>query len=94
MFDLCWSQMLRPDEVELLVCGHPHLDMSELPKVTKYDGYTANDPTIRHFWEVLLGMSDEMQRRFLLFSTGSDRMPIGGMSEMTFKITRIDNVDM
>ena len=86
--------MLRPEEVELLVCGHPHLDMAELKKVTKYDGFTANDQTIRHFWEVVISMPDTIQRRFLLFCTGSDRMPIGGLSEMTFKITRVDNTSM
>ena len=32
-------------------------------------------------------MSLELQKRFLLFSTGSDRVPVGGMQEMTFKIT-------
>ena len=28
-----------------------------------------------------------MQKRFLRFVTGSDRVPVGGMSEMSFKIT-------
>jgi hypothetical protein len=31
------------------------------------------------------------QKKFLLFTTGSDRVPVGGMGEMTFKITRINN---
>ena len=30
-----------------------------------------------------------MQKRFLRFVTGSDRVPVGGMAEMSFKITRI-----
>lgn len=30
-----------------------------------------------------------MQRKFLFFCTGSDRIPIGGMKEMKFKITKI-----
>ena len=40
-------QMLRPEEVEMLVCGNPELDMDALRKVTVYDGYTKNDPVIR-----------------------------------------------
>ena len=40
-------QMLRPEEVEMLVCGNPELDMEALRKVTVYDGYTKNDPTVR-----------------------------------------------
>ena len=34
-------------------------------------------------------MPAEKQRRLLLFVTGSDRMPIGGLTEMTFKIAKI-----
>lgn len=39
--------MLRPEEVEMLVCGNPELDMDALRKVTVYDGYTKNDSVIR-----------------------------------------------
>ena len=44
--------MLRPEEVEQLVCGCPTLDLGELRKVTFYDGYKQDDKTIQHFWEV------------------------------------------
>jgi len=55
-------QMLRPEEVEMLVCGNPELDMDALRKVTVYDGYTKNDSVIRlvnyrdlkgDFWVIL-----------------------------------------
>lgn len=36
-------------------------------------------------------MSPELKKRFLLFTTGSDRVPVGGMAEMTFKITNVSN---
>jgi E3 ubiquitin-protein ligase HECTD2 len=39
--------MLRPEEIEMLVCGNPKLDMSELKKVTVYDGFSPHDNTIR-----------------------------------------------
>lgn len=39
--------MLRPEEVEMLVCGNPELDMDALRKVTVYEGYTKNDSTVR-----------------------------------------------
>ena len=35
------------------------------------------------------GYNEELQKKFLLFTTGSDRVPVGGMGEMTFKITRM-----
>ena len=40
--------MLRPEEVEMLVCGNPTLNMAELKKVTVYDGYSSRDPTIKY----------------------------------------------
>lgn len=39
--------MLRPQEVEMLVCGNPILDMNELRKVTTYDGYSPQDQVIK-----------------------------------------------
>ncbi|KAK3096247.1 hypothetical protein FSP39_024931 [Pinctada imbricata] len=86
--------MLRPQEVEMLVCGSPTIDMNELRKVTSYDGYNSQDPTIKCFWEVLGNLPMEFQKKFLLFSTGSDRIPIGGMAEMTFKITRVGGTEL
>ncbi|GFR00555.1 putative E3 ubiquitin-protein ligase HECTD2 [Trichonephila clavata] len=39
--------MLRPEEVEMLVCGCPTLDMDELRKVTVYDGFHEEEPIIK-----------------------------------------------
>ncbi|GFR86618.1 ubiquitin-protein ligase E3A [Elysia marginata] len=86
--------MLRPEEVETLVCGSPKLVMEDLKKVTVYDGYSASEATIRYFWEIVLSLPIEIQKRLLLFATGSDRIPIGGIGEMTFKISRIDDTSL
>jgi E3 ubiquitin-protein ligase HECTD2 len=45
----------------------------------------------RWFWQVVEEMPSDKQRRLLLFVTGSDRMPIGGLSEMTFKIAKVSS---
>lgn len=82
--------MLRSEEVEMLVCGNPELDMDALRKVTVYDGYTKNDSVVRYFWDVVLSFSLELKKKLLLFATGSDRVPIGGMGEMEFKIIRME----
>ncbi|XP_076066070.1 putative E3 ubiquitin-protein ligase HECTD2 [Oratosquilla oratoria] len=79
--------MLRPEEVEMLVCGSPTLDLRELRKVTEYDGYSEDHPIVRYFWEVVGEMPLEQQKQFLLFTTGSDRIPVGGMGEMAFKLS-------
>lgn len=40
-------QLLRPEEVEMLVCGSPELDMSALQKAAQYEGYGRTDATVR-----------------------------------------------
>ncbi|MGH0119705.1 UNVERIFIED_CONTAM: hypothetical protein FKN15_058658 [Acipenser sinensis] len=80
--------LLRPEEVEILVCGCPELDMHALQKVTQYEGYTKTDPTIRYFWDVVLGFPLELQKKLLHFTTGSDRVPVGGMVDLNFKIAK------
>ena len=45
---VCISQLLRPEEVEVLVCGDPNLDIEALQRVTIYDGFTKHDTIIRY----------------------------------------------
>ena len=41
----------------------------------------------RWFWEIILNEFNEEDRKlFLAFSTGSDRAPVGGLSEIAFII--------
>lgn len=35
-----------------------------------------------------MSLDEDLKKKFLLFTTGSDRVPVGGMSEMTFKVTK------
>ncbi|XP_037506563.2 probable E3 ubiquitin-protein ligase HECTD2 [Rhipicephalus sanguineus] len=79
--------MLRPEEVEMLVCGCPKLDLDELRKVTVYDSFEEDEPLIRDFWDILKSFNSDVQKQFLRFATGSDRVPVGGMGEMAFKIS-------
>uniref|UniRef100_A0A673KLR2 HECT-type E3 ubiquitin transferase n=1 Tax=Sinocyclocheilus rhinocerous TaxID=307959 RepID=A0A673KLR2_9TELE len=74
--------LLRPEEVEILVCGSPNLDMGSLQRVVQYEGYSKTDPTIRAFWDVVLAFPLELQKKLLHFTTGSDRVPVD-CSEMT-----------
>lgn len=43
----------------------------------------------RDFWDVVLKLPEKHQKRLLMFVTGSDRVPAGGMKEMTFKISKM-----
>ena len=77
MLHLCDGLALRLfqyDELELLVCGLPHLDFAGLRAAAQYDGgYSADHPLIVHFWEVVMAMTFEEKKSFLRFCTGCDR---------------------
>ena len=49
---------------------------------------------VRNFWDVVLALPLEMHKRLLHFTTGSDRIPVGGMAEMSFKISYISDVSL
>ncbi|KAJ2162164.1 hypothetical protein GGF46_000906 [Coemansia sp. RSA 552] len=84
-----YVRFMRPQELELLVCGCSDLDFAALEQSTIYDGgYTKSTPVIQHFWEVVSGFSDELKRKLLFFATSSDRVPIGGLSKLHFVIAK------
>jgi len=82
-------QLFRWEELELLICGSPVLDFEALERVAQYDdGYSRDHPTIQLLWEVIHGLPLEMKKKFLFFSTGSDRCPIKGLGNLNFVISR------
>ncbi|KAI5703179.1 hypothetical protein M8J75_008679 [Diaphorina citri] len=84
------SLLFRPEEIEQLVCGSKIFDLHELEESTEYDaGYTAETPIIRYFWEIVHDMPHETQKKLLQFTTGSDRIPVGGFSKLKMFIARI-----
>ncbi|XP_045459726.1 ubiquitin-protein ligase E3A [Melitaea cinxia] len=81
--------LFRPEEVEMLVCGSKNFDFNELEKSTEYDGgFTAESQTVKDFWSIVHGLSLEDKRKLLQFTTGSDRVPVGGLSHLKLVIAR------
>ncbi|OAD52622.1 Ubiquitin-protein ligase E3A [Eufriesea mexicana] len=81
--------LFRPEEIEQLVCGSKVFDFAELEATTEYEGgYTVNSKAVRNFWRVAHSLPPESQRRLLQFTTGSDRVPVGGLSRLKMVIAR------
>ncbi|XP_076628971.1 ubiquitin protein ligase E3A isoform X1 [Colletes latitarsis] len=81
--------LFRPEEIEQLVCGSKIFDFAELEAATEYEGgYTVDSEAIRNFWRVAHSLPPESQRRLLQFTTGSDRVPVGGLSRLKMVIAR------
>eukprot|EP00112_Aurelia_sp_Birch-Aquarium-sp1_P014183 Seg3045.4 transcript_id=Seg3045.4/GoldUCD/mRNA.D3Y31 product="Ubiquitin-protein ligase E3A" protein_id=Seg3045.4/GoldUCD/D3Y31 len=81
--------LFRANELELLICGIPEIDFSQLEKVTTYiDGYTEEHILMKHFWLVINDFSYEQKKSLLSFVTGSDRVPLSGLGSISFIIQR------
>ncbi|KAG2197883.1 hypothetical protein INT47_003552 [Mucor saturninus] len=86
--------LFRPEEIELLVRGSDEpLEIDDLKGQTEYIGFDENEETIVNFWSIMKAMEPEMQRKLLMFVTGSDRIPATGATQMSLKITCGNNGD-
>lgn len=75
--------------MELLICGSPDLDFEALESNTIYDdGFSADTPVIRYFWEAAHSLSLDDKKKLLFFVTGCDRAPINGLGTLKFVISR------
>lgn len=73
-------KLFKPHELMAVVIGNEDYDWHEFEATAEYkNGYTSSDETIRMFWDVFHELSLEDKKKFLLFLTGSDRIPIQGM---------------
>ncbi|KAF5286890.1 hypothetical protein FQA39_LY00423 [Lamprigera yunnana] len=73
-------QLFHSHELMAVVVGNENYDWHALEESADYkNGYTSSDQTIRWFWEVIHEMSISDKKKFLLFLTGCDRIPIQGM---------------
>ncbi|XP_066549471.1 probable E3 ubiquitin-protein ligase HERC4 isoform X1 [Amia ocellicauda] len=80
-------QLFQPSELQAMVIGNTNYDWKELEKSTEYKGeYWAEHPTIKLFWEVFHELPLEKKKQFLLFLSGSDRIPIMGMKSLKLVI--------
>lgn len=80
-------ELFHSHELMSLVIGNQNYDWEELQKNASYkDGYTKSDPTIILFWQVFHELLLEEKKKFLLFLTGSDRIPIQGMKAIKITI--------
>jgi len=82
-------RLFRWEELELLICGSPDLDFEALERAAQYDdGYSRDHPSIMLLWEAIHELPVELKKKFLFFSTGSDRVPIKGLGNLNFVISR------
>ncbi|KAI6783612.1 Ubiquitin-protein ligase E3A-like protein [Emericellopsis cladophorae] len=80
--------LLNPKNLQALVEGVQEIDVAELRRCTRYVGWDASHRTIRDFWSIVKRYDEGMKRRLLEFVTASDRLPVGGVSNLQFIIQK------
>ncbi|KFQ88915.1 putative E3 ubiquitin-protein ligase HERC4, partial [Phoenicopterus ruber ruber] len=88
-------KMFLPGELQLVLQGHTKLDWRLLQKNVMYRGYDKLDRTIRNFWTVFHELPEEKKKMFLVFLSGSDRIPGDGLERFRFFIAdpQVENPD-
>eukprot|EP01129_Flabellula_baltica_P001701 TRINITY_DN11637_c0_g1_i1.p1 TRINITY_DN11637_c0_g1~~TRINITY_DN11637_c0_g1_i1.p1 ORF type:complete len:421 (+),score=88.38 TRINITY_DN11637_c0_g1_i1:913-2175(+) len=85
--------LCNPEELELLLVGSENLNFEDLKIGCIYDNYSINDITIIHFWEVVNEFTIQEKKEFLSFVSGSDRSPIGGLTNLKLIISKNSNLE-
>ncbi|KAK5125011.1 hypothetical protein LTR85_001202 [Meristemomyces frigidus] len=80
--------IFTPDSLKSFVEGSSRLDVNDLRKATKYDGYDAKSKYIQNYWRIVASWPEAKQKQLLKFVTAAERVPIGGASNLTFVISR------
>jgi len=77
------------EQLQLLICGSDKLDFEALQCSARYmDGFEEDSATIKFFWEIAHELHIDDKRKLLSFCTGSDRIPIRGLSELVLTISK------
>lgn len=79
----------RPAELNRALCGDSaHWSMDILRRACKIDhGYTIESRAIQFLFEIMEEFDEGQRRQFLLFVTGSPRLPVGGFCALVPPLT-------
>ena len=100
IFSVNLLKIFTSDQLGLLINGTPFIDVDDWRLNTQYKNYNDYDNVIINFWDIISNLTQEELSNFLLFCTGSSRVPIGGFKSLEsnrgqiskFEIVKIDYV--
>ena len=82
IFSVDYLKIFTSDQLGLLINGTPFIDVDDWRLNTQYKNYNDYDNVIIDFWDIISNLSQEDLSNFLLFCTGSSRVPIGGFKSL------------
>ncbi|KAK8836346.1 hypothetical protein M9Y10_039688 [Tritrichomonas musculus] len=75
-------KMFSPDELDLIICGIPEIDVNDMRENTSYvEPYSENHPVVLLFFSAISKWDPENLAKFLLFLTGSSQVPVNGFKD-------------
>jgi len=74
--------IFNEQELELLICGLPDIDINDLKANTEYKGLNSSSEVISWFWEIVEDMTQEEKALLVQFVTGTSKVPIQGFKEL------------
>jgi E3 ubiquitin-protein ligase HUWE1 len=74
--------LFTESELELLIAGLPSIDVADLRAHTEYVGFRPTDEAIQWFWAALESFDQQDRARFLMFATGTSKVPLGGFKAL------------
>lgn len=74
--------VFNEQELELLMCGLPEVDVNDLRNNTEYIGYTEKSPVIQWFWKTVEHMNRNDRALLLQFVTGTSKVPLEGFKSL------------
>lgn len=93
------SELLRglvdPEQLEQIICGlESPLDVEAVKLNAEVAGWPASDADyIESFWQVLTGLGEADQRRFIVFVSACARMPPQGWQNFELRLQRNGECD-
>ena len=76
VFDGPICGMVKAEELMEMVVGVGDVNVEELRRMTKYEGFEETDKEIEWFWRILTQMTVVQRVAFLQFSTARSRLPV------------------
>jgi hypothetical protein len=79
--------MFTWNQLEMMVCGSPEINIKLLETMTEYSSCAATDTHVRMFWQALHEFTNEERSALIRFTWGRSRLPLttAGFSQR-FKI--------
>jgi len=76
-------QEFEPQELEQILCGKQKIDRNDFKANTVYgDGLSESSAVVKMFWEILSTLQEEEFIKFIQFTTGTTKVPVGGFAHL------------